>query len=98
MSILPSGVKVKDEDMIVQVVRKGEDTTKLIANKKEITLKNIPHFVQEGSIAKLRSVVRLENKDGVLTAIPNNFTSLITIPDWYYDAKKFHKQHKNKEI
>ena len=46
-------------------------------------------FSEEGAIAKLRSAVRVE-ANGVI--ISNNFTSLVTLPEWTHDARCYRKK------
>lgn len=43
--------------------------------------------MEVGEWAKLRSVARVEDVDGEKTIVKNNFTSLIKIHDWMFDAQ-----------
>jgi hypothetical protein len=40
-----------------------------------------------GEYGKLRSIVRVEEADGENVIIKNNFTSLIKIHEWMFDAQ-----------
>jgi hypothetical protein len=45
---VPAGVKPKDQDFVVQVVRKSEQGTLRVRDgKREMVLKNCPTFVEE---------------------------------------------------
>lgn len=55
-------------------------------------------FVEEGEIAKLRSVVRFIDNGRVKQVVPNNFTSLIALRPWTYDAQRFSKSSDKMEI
>ena len=88
ITILPTGINPKDKDVIVQVIKKNEDGYRLNNGHREIVLANTVSFAEEGQIAKLRSIVREDN--GVV--VPNNFTSLIVLPDWTHDAQLFRKR------
>lgn len=91
LTILPTGIVPKDLDLIVKVLRRSEEGLRLSTGKEELLLEGVVSFAQEGETAKLRSVVRLldQDKQGrVKLVVPNNFTSLITIPDWTHDGQK----------
>ena len=52
-------------------------------------LQNIPSFAEEGSVAKLRSVLRVDTIDKSLgEIIPNNYTSLIRLREWTFDVQR----------
>ena len=89
ISVLPTGINLKDKDYIVQVVKRSEDGFKIKTHDRELFVENIVSFAEEGEIAKLRSVVRIEG-NGVTVA--NNFTSLVTLPEWSHDARGFRKK------
>ena len=55
-------------------------------------------FVEEGEIAKLRSVVRFVDNGRVKQVVPNNFTSLIALRPWTYDAQRFSKSSDKMDI
>jgi hypothetical protein len=74
LSILPTGIVPKDTDLIVQVLKRTEDGFRLTNGREEIFLTNIPSFASEGSIAKLRSVARLDLQGKTKVVVPNNFT------------------------
>jgi hypothetical protein len=59
-------------------------------------LGGITSFAGEGSIAKLRSVVRLVEQGKHRVIVPNNFTSLISLREWTHDAQKFIKTFESK--
>jgi len=61
-------------------------------------LGGIASFAAEGSIAKLRSVVRIEQQNNTKIVVPNNFTSLINIRNWTHDAETFQKNYLAMEI
>lgn len=94
LSILPTGITTKDFDLIVEVTRRSEDGYRLSNGKEEFVLNSIiPSFASEGSIAKLRSVARIDNSDKSKVIVPNNFTSLINIPSWSHDSQTFRKNY-----
>lgn len=88
---VPAGVNPKDQDLVVQVVRKNEQgVMRLRDGKKEIILRNCPSFVEEKEIGKLRSVAKVRaNEDGENEVVSNNFTSLVKLPEWTVDAQNF---------
>ena len=53
----------------------------------------IPSYANEGSIAKLRSVARIDTVGKEKVIVPNNFTSLINIPTWTQDSETFRKNY-----
>lgn len=96
LTILPTGISPKDRDLIVRVVRRTEEGLRLSIGREEVVLDNIASFAQEGDIAKLRSVVRINEQGKLKVVVPNNFTSLIALPEWTHDAQKFAKTFDNK--
>lgn len=98
LRILPTGIVPKDLDIIVQVLKHTEDGYKLSNGKEEIFLRDITSFATEGSIAKLRSVARLDKHGKSKAVVPNNFTSLISIRSWTHDALTFLKNSEAMEI
>ena len=83
---MPTGINTKDFDIIVEVTRRTEDGYKLNTGKEELILNGVASFASEGSIAKLRSVARIDTVGKSRVVVPNNFTSLITIPNWTQDS------------
>lgn len=86
LSILPTGIHTKDQDMLVQVTKRTEDGYRLSNGKEEFVLNGVVSFATEGSFAKLRSVARIDTSGKNKVVVPNNFTSLITIPNWTQDS------------
>lgn len=84
--------------MIVQVVKRNEDGFKLTNGKEEFTLAGVSSYANEGSIAKLRSVARIDTVGKSKSIVPNNFTSLINIREDSQDARLFHKNFTAMEI
>ena len=77
LSILPTGIRTKDQDLIVQVVKRTEDGYRLSTGKEDLTLNGVVSFANEGAICKLRSVARVDTEGKTKNVVPNNFTSLI---------------------
>ena len=79
---VPAGVNPKDQDLVVQVVRKNEQGVLRVRDgKREMIVKNCPSFVEEKEIGKLRSVAKVRsNEDGENEVVNNNFTSLVRLP------------------
>lgn len=98
VSILPTGIVPKDVDLIVKVVKRTEEGLKLTNGRDEIFLPGLASFAQEGSIAKLRSIVRLMEQGKQKIVVPNHYTSLISIPGWTHDALKFAKNFEKMDI
>lgn len=96
ISILPTGITPKDTDVIVQVTKKNEDGYRLSDGKNDLILGDIISFAEEGQIAKLRSVARFKPDGKTTQIIPNNFTSLVCLREWTYDAQKFLKYKASK--
>lgn len=97
LTILPTGITPKDQDLIVKVVKRTEEGLRVSNGREELLLEGITSFAQEGEIAKLRSVVRLNDHGKHLKVIvPNNFTSLIALREWTHDAQKFIKTFESK--
>ena len=46
-----------------------------------------PSLLNVGEYGKLRSVARVDDVDGDKVVVKNNFTSLIRIHDWSFDAQ-----------
>lgn len=63
---VPAGVNPKDQDMVVQVLRKNQEGVLRVKDgKKEMIVRNCPSFVSEKEIGKLRSVAKIrKNEDG----------------------------------
>ena len=94
LSILPTGINTKDFDLIVEVTRRSEDGYRVSNGKEELVLNTvIPSYATEGSIAKLRSVARIDTIGKEKVIVPNNFTSLINIPTWTQDSETFRKNY-----
>ncbi len=91
---VPAGVNPKDQDLVVQVVRKNEQGVLRVRDgKREMIVKNCPSFVEEKEIGKLRSVAKVRsNEDGENEVVNNNFTSLVRLPEWTADAQTFLQQ------
>ena len=77
--------------MIVQVTKRSEDGYHLSNGKEELILNGIASYATEGSIAKLRSVARIDQVGRSRVIVPNNFTSLIDLPSWTQDSEIFRK-------
>ena len=86
LSILPTGIHTKDQDLLVQVTRRTEEGYRLSNGKEEFILNGVASFANEGDFAKLRSVARIDTVGRNRVVVPNNFTSLITIPNWTQDS------------
>lgn len=95
VTILPTGIVPKDQDLIVRVVRRTEEGLRVSNGREELSLENVTSFAQEGDIAKLRSVVRLVDQGKYKEVVRNNFTSLIALREWTHDAQKFVKNYDN---
>ena len=94
LSILPTGINTKDFDLIVEVTRRSEDGYRVSNGKEELVINTvIPSYATEGSIAKLRSVARIDTIGKEKVIVPNNFTSLINIPTWTQDSETFRKNY-----
>ena len=98
LSILPIGISTKDFDIVVEVTKRGEDGYKLNTGKEELNLSGISSYATEGSIAKLRSVARIDNVGKSKVVVPNNFTSLINIPNWSQDSEIYRKNYTSMDI
>ena len=98
LSILPIGISTKDVDIVVEVTRRSEDGYRLSNGKDELILNGVPSYATEGSIAKLRSVARIDNVGKSKVVVPNNFTSLINIPNWSQDSEIFRKNYSSMDI
>jgi len=61
-------------------------------------LGGIASFASEGTIAKLRSVVRIDQQSKTKVVVPNNFTSLINLRSWTHDAETFQKIYTAMEV
>ena len=60
LTSVPAGVNPKDQDFVVQVVRKNEQGVLRVRDgKREMIVRNCPSFVEEKEIGKLRSVARV---------------------------------------
>lgn len=77
--------------MIVQVTKRSEDGYHLSNGKEELILNGIVSYATEGTIAKLRSVARIDQVGRAKVVVPNNFTSLINLPNWTQDSEIFRK-------
>lgn len=98
VTILPTGIVPKDADLIVKVVKRTEEGYKLSTGREDIFLPSVTSFAQEGSIAKLRSVVRLVDQGKQKIVVTNNYTSLISVREWTHDAMKFAKNFEKMDI
>ncbi len=96
ISILPTGIVPKDQDIIVSVLRRTEEGVRVQSGRDELQLDNVATFVEGGEVAKLRSVVRLVDQGRYKQVVPNNFTSLIALRPWTYDALRYAKSHDTK--
>lgn len=86
--VIPSGHAPKDEDWIVKLTLKGSHgRNRVERGNEEFTIFDCPTNVQVGEWAKLRSVARVDEVDGEKTIVKNNFTSLIKIHEWMFDAQ-----------
>ena len=97
---VPAGVNPKDQDLVVQVVRKNEQGVLRVRDgKKEMIVRNCPSFVEEKEIGKLRSVAKVRpNEDGENEVVNNNFTSLLKLPEWTADAQTFLQQESAMDV
>lgn len=87
---LNPGEDTKDEDYVVRLVKRLENGTIILNdNKENISLTECPTYMQDGDIGKLRSVAQIRVEDGERVVCKNNFTSLIKIPEWSFDAQSF---------
>ena len=75
------------------MTKRTEEGYKLNNGKEELTLSGISSFAAEGSMAKLRSVARIDQVGKTKVIVPNNFTSLINIRSWTQDSEIFNKNH-----
>ena len=91
LSILPTGINPKDFDIIVEVTRRTEDGYRVNNGRDELILNGVSSFAVEGSLAKLRSIARIDSVGKVKKVVPNNFTSLIPIRKWTQDGEIFRK-------
>lgn len=66
--------------------------------REDIFLPGVTSFAQEGSIAKLRSVVRLVDQGKQKIVVTNLYTSLISVRPWTHDAMKFAKNFEKMDI
>jgi len=90
---LKPGVTTKDDDYIVQLVRRLENGSLIVNNgEKEWVLNETPSAMQENEIGKLRSVAQIRKEDAELVVCRNNFTSLTKLPEWSFDAQSFIKR------
>lgn len=86
--VIPSGHAPKDEDWIVKLTLKGtHGRYRVQRGHEEVTLYDCPSSLQVGEYGKLRSVARVDEIDGEKVIIKNNFTSLIKIHEWTFDAQ-----------
>ena len=97
---VPAGVNPKDQDLVVQVVRKNEQGVLRVRDgKREMIVRNCPSFVEEKEIGKLRSVAKVRpNEDGENEVVNNNFTSLLKLPEWTADAQTFLQQESAMDV
>jgi hypothetical protein len=49
-------------------------------------------------VAKLRSVARIDQQGKNRVVVPNNFTSLISIPGWSHDSLTFNKNFQTMDV
>lgn len=98
VSILPTGIVPKDADLIVKVVKRTEEGFRLSTGREDVFLPAVNSFAQEGSIAKLRSVVRVVEQGKQRLVVPNHFTSLISVREWTHDAMKFAKNFEKMDV
>lgn len=98
LSILPTGIHIKDQDIIVRVVKITEDGYRVSNGREDLILNGVPSFASEGSICKLRSVARIDQVGKAKVVVPNNFTSLIEIPEWSQDSALFQKNYSAMEV
>lgn len=100
LTSVPAGVNPKDQDFVVQVVRKNEQGVLRVRDgKREVIVRNCPTFVEEKEIGKLRSVAKVrKNEDGENEVVNNNFTSLIKLPEWTADAQTFLQKENAMEV
>ena len=98
LSILPTGIVPKDTDLVVKVVKRSEDGFRLSNGREELLLGSIASFAAEGTIAKLRSVARLDPQGRLRLVVPNNFTSLISLRPWAHDSQAFNKHFSAMEV
>ena len=82
----------------MEVTKRDEDGYKLSTGKEELSLSGISSYATEGSIAKLRSVARIDNVGKSKVVVPNNFTSLINIPSWSQDSEIYRKNFSSMDI
>lgn len=87
------GVTTKDDDYIVQLTRRLESGSLIVNNgEQDWVLNETPCSMSENDIGKLRSVAQIRKEDGELVVCKNNFTSLIKLPEWSFDAQSFIKR------
>ena len=92
---LKPGVTTKDDDYIVQLTRRLENGTLIVDNgEQEWVLQDTPCSMLENDIGKLRSVAQIRKENGENVVCRNNFTSLIKLPEWSFDAQSFIKRGK----
>lgn len=86
--VITSGNTPKDEDWIVKLNLQGnQGRLRVSKGDEQFTLFNTPTRLQVGEYGKLRSVARVEEVDSDTVIIKNNFTSLIKIHEWMFDAQ-----------
>jgi hypothetical protein len=100
--VVPTGLSPKDEDWIVKLILKGsQGKIRIMRGDEEFTIFDCPTTMTVGEYGKLRSVARVEEADGESIIVKNNFTSLLKIHEWMFDAqnaiKAFDKIHDENE-
>ena len=86
--VVASGLAPKDEDWIVKLVLKGsQGKIRFLKGDEEYTIFDCPTNMTIGDYGKLRSVARVEEINGEKVIVKNNFTSLVKIHEWMFDAQ-----------
>lgn len=86
--VISAGHSPKDEDWIVKLTLKGSHgRLRVTAGNKEVTVYDCPTTMNVGEYGKLRSVARVDEIDGEEVVVKNNFTSLIKVHEWMFDAQ-----------
>ena len=88
LKLLNPGVNTKDEDMIVRL-QKANDKNSLIVfdGERNLVLEDCSTRMETGEIGKLRSVASVREVNGEFVVVKNNFTSLIRLPMFSFDAQ-----------
>lgn len=86
--VVASGLVPKDEDWVVKLILKGsQGKIRFLRGDEEFVIFDCPTNMTVGDYGKLRSVARVEKNGDENVIVKNNFTSLIKIHEWMFDAQ-----------